>query len=562
MSDSATIFSQKVERLTLSADKVTKYFSQDKTPDMYDTIIYVRERFPDPRQQVVVKADYPLSVKSLANYLIFVEGETDDQVSDLPKLGQDCYCLVYIDKDNLEHDDCGIPAIISEFSSSYSVSQFDALVYSDSHKALEQAWEFTQSSRFGGISYRFPHSFTSQLQIMDDGVDVSIYSAKLAAAKRKNELNVETINSVVKELRAEVEAGKTAIQTREDSRSLYSQWLTLLITQEFNLPPVYISSYIAEYTELHVAYPFEKLSMYERVMFLRNLPEYVGYIGNNTVSRSMFICKLKVFPQPAAVFNISRKVMMPEMIESFDLATQEIIDYRAFFRGSANYFSTASVGMSANGQSDYDVDRKWSAIFGTMIAVSEEQIFPTIRNTVVFRGPGGDTCIAYFDEPLGVAGILQSRFFGMHAFTIYEEDFHRLIDAKILLALWKQQSANTRQAGNSEFKAVVAKAASTFKPAIPTFLLMCVELASTGSTGLSYFDERLRCDRICVPIVSHSDSKLTPQSSLFDFVSMQNLLEDKYASSALSAFGTVNYRTKFHGKIPVSVDSFRGCALL
>lgn len=560
MDESTHIFSASPEKLHLAKDSVVSYFSQDDCPSLWDIIIHVREKFPDPRQQVVVTSDFPLSIRSLQSHLIFVEGETDQFVTDVPKLGQDCYCLARIDGTNCELEDCGINSIIVAFSSLYSVSQFDVLVYSDDDSLLSKAWEYVQSNRFDGISYKFPRRFTSKIQIAENGVNVAKYSERLSAAKRKNELDISTISTVVEEFRKEISQGKTAIQSTEDSRSLYSQWLTLLAIQEFDLPPVYVGSYISEYVECYVAYPFEKLSMYERVMFVRDLPEYIGYIGSNVDARSLFACRTKIYPKPVAIFNITKEQMQPDLIEDFDLGTQPLYDYRAFFKESINPFTPPTTGLSASGQGDSDIDRKWSAIFAAMIALADSDIYPSIHNTVVFKARSGEICVAYFDEPLGLVGVLQSPYFGLHAFTISEDEFHHLIDVKILLALWKQNNAASQDAASS-FKSVVASARSTFRPAIPIFLLMCVELA-TGLSGLSYYDQRLRCDRVCVPIVTHSDSKLTPKSSVFDFISLPNLLRDKYAASTITSFGSVNQSTKFKGKIPVSIESFRGCNLL
>lgn len=550
-----------IGELTVLQAELPRYYSETELPDVKDLIIEVRRVFPNPRQRVIITTDMSVPVKQLADVLIFVQGVNDTEANIIRGLGPYCYCPIEVKQEFIGQGDYGIHAKLAEYTSVYNVTSFDILIYGE-EDAMRGAWEFVHEG--SGISQQiyFPVSFTTHLKLFTNGLDIAPYARQLLEAQYRNELSSALLKSVMDELRDVVKSGKTAIQDFEETRSIYAKWLTMCLVQEFSLPPVYLGSYISEYINMKVAYPFEKLSFYERVMFLRNLPEQVGYIGKNQEFRCIFSIRKKIYPNPALVFDLEAGCVITEGLEQFALDKVQLADYRSMFPQSQQYFHEKQTGIVKSAGGDADVDRKLVSMFtGMTDRVAGGEVYLTIRNTCIAI-VGGKRYIIYYTEPLGVAGLLQSPYFGTEPFVLYEEEFNNLIDVKIILAIRAQQEERSYEVGSQKFQTIMLKAKSMFVPAIPTFLLMCSELANNLPTDLSYYDQRLRCDKNVVPIITHADSTLRPKITVFDYVSLQNIRKDIIGRNALTAFGTLNSEAGYINKIPVSTETFRGSGLL
>ena len=540
---------------------VTRYFATGMTPDYKDIIVHVRSKFPNPYQKVVVTTDMSLPATSLRELSIYVKGETDMYVDEVRGLTGAVYMPLEISEETAKESDFSLHEKILEYTQYYGILNFDIIVYGTNDELLQRFWDYVHEEVSVPYTFLFPLAFTKKIRMFEHGVDISVYSSKLEHASFSNDLTTSLLRSVMDDVSREVASGKTAIQCGNDSRTLYDKWLTMCALQENQLPPTYLKSYISEHVELNIAYPFEKLSFFERISFLSNLPENVGYIGQAHEFTCLFKVVKKVYPKPALAFNLKTKTFDDDL-EKFDMESMRIFDYRKMFKGSPSFFPEEQKGISSVDSSDLAVDRQLSDIFTKMMEMSGmTTAYLTVRNTMMAQ-VFGDSYILYYTEPLGVAGMLYSEYFGQYPLVIKEEEFNHLIDAKVILAKQAKEKSSNMKSGVSDFTDIMVTASSTFKPAIPAFVLMCSVLASGYDNRLSYYDQRLRCDRLAVPIVTHLDSELQRKPTVFDYLSYVNVKKDKVSANVVSAFGTLNTCEGFGNRLPVSIDSFRGCKLL
>lgn len=552
------------ESLSFTAEDVHRYFSVDATLDLRDVVIYIRSICSNPWQRVIVESDIPLPVADLEGMRIYVRGKNEEKAQSVSGLGSLLYCPIRVDSS--AGSDFGILNKLAEYTTTYNLTQFEILIYGDDVEALQGAWEYLQSH--ADITQRtyFPATFTDSLKLFDNGIDIAPYAKKLAGAHARNSLTSSFLSDVMDSLRQEVKSGKIYIQDFEETRSVYAKWLTMCLTQEFRLPPVYLTSYIAEYINMQIAYPFEKLSFYERLMFLKNLPTDVGYVAKNQEIACLFHVVQKVYPNPYIAFDLATgEVIFDDVAERFKIENLSVLDYRTMFSQVSESKSTTS--LSKSGTTDEEIDRQLVGIFTQATAASPvKDLYMSVRNTAIVSCDGHQYLL-YFTEPFGVGGFLQSDYFGRHVFMVTEDDFHRLIDSKVILADMQRQAASTPQEGQEQFTAIM-RLDTQFRPAVDTYTLMCAELSRYLASDLSYYDKRLRCDRCVLPIVTHVDSGLSAKRTVFDgtgaddHISLLNLRYDKMGSQAITAFGGLNSSIGVYDKIPVSTETFRGCKLL
>lgn len=556
--------------IVMNASDIRRYYSTIGGLDIRDVAIFIRSQYPNPWQKVIVESDVSLPVSDLEGMRIYVKGKNEEKAKSLAGLGTVIYCPIRVDSAGTFDDGFGILEKLAEYSTTYQLDAFEVLVYGSDDEAMRGAWEYLQGRSDITQRVYFPPSFMEGIKLFEDGIDIAPYAKRLNEAAARNELSSRYLISVLDELREQVRAGKIRIQDFEDTRSIYAKWITLCLTQEFSLPPVYLNSYIAEYVGLKVAYPFEKLSFYERLQFLRSLPENIGYIPQNQEIACVFNVVKKVYPHPYMAFNLATgEVITQGLKDLYDLEHLDVMDYRKMFTESSSVFAGPGSTSLAPGshQSDAEVDARLVSIFTRVTEASpDKNIYLSIRNTALVS-IDGQSHLLYFTEPFGVGGVLQSPYIGNHGVVIGEDSFHRLIDVKVILADQKRQEAQTPAQGQQVFTQIMTLN-TQFKPAIDTFTLMCSELSKYFSVDLSYYDRRLRCDKCVLPIVTHVDSALSSKKSVFDGASAEDHIDlislryDKIGGQAVTAFGGLNSDLGYYDKIPVSIDSFRGCRLL
>jgi len=557
-----------VVKMKVNSKDIKRYYSEGSTLDIKDLIVHVRSRYPNPRQRVLLQSDLMLPTKELADIFIFVEGDTEHNPEEVRGLGRVCYCLIEVTEQLMQRSDYGLQEFIDTFCARYNISSCDLLVYGDDVEALTKVWEYMKENIDSRYSVMFPHSVVYVLKLFSNGLNLAPYAQRMSQAADRNSLSIPFLQQIIQEISKEIkDNGKVALQDFEETRSLYAKWLTLTLTHMHQLSPVYLGSYLSEYIDLRVGYPFEKLSMFERLHFLSSLPQRVGFIGEYRGFTCVFNIMKKQYPPPFFVYDVANQEIIKEGLEQFEIGKVKIIDWRKWFRGSPGYFAKQQPAAGARGilpveMSDTDADKKLMEIFMDMTAnYLDEQIFLSIRNTALIQ-KDGKMYIAYYKEGGGLVGTLISEYFGAEMQVIPESRFHQLIDVRIVLARNKTQDIANVSDRNNVFTQLVSALPETFKPAIPIQILMYSVLVGHAAKELSYYDRRLRCDKCIMPIITHRDSALYKGNGVFDHINILNVGRDPIAGPAISSFGSINAEFGHLEQLPVSIETFRGCQLL
>lgn len=555
--------------MTIKFADVPRYYTTGNVLDLRDLVIHVRSKYPNPWQKVILDGDNSLPTADLEGMRIYIRGKNDGKAHTISGLGRLIYLPLCVTAENSPDTGCGLLEKLAEYSTAYQIDDFEVLVYGTDVDSLQRVWEFVQSHSEIKQKVYFPPLLIDSVKLFDDGIDLAPYAKRFHEASIRRELTSTFIKSVLDELRGIIRSGKVRLQDFEDTRSKYAKWLTVCLTQEMNLAPVYLVSYVSEYVDLRISYPFTKLSFFERFNFVRKLPQNVGYIPHNQELASVFSILRKVYPHPYLAFDLDTgDVLTSNLNEKFDLNQISILDYRTMFSSSSSDSTIVnSDALAVSSVRDEEVNKKLIDIFTRATEASPDRnIFMSVRNTAL-TSVGGHTYLLYFTEPFGLGGIFQSPYVGNHSMVIGEDNFHRLIDVKIILAEQKRQASSTQSEGQNVFTQIMALD-TQFRPAIDPYILMCSELARLQSKDLSYYDRRLRCDKCVLPIVTHVDSPLSSSNSVFsgaraeDHIDLVTLRYDKVGSAALTAFGGLNSDLGYYDKLPVSTDSFWGCKLL
>lgn len=547
--------------LAINLKDIPIYFSHNRVPDLKDIVVYVRNLYPNPRQRVILECEDLLPEKELKESLIYVDGVNDNSARDINGLGEYCYFPIKVTNELVASGAEGFENLVNEYKETYDIVSCDILVYGTDVELLSSMWEIIRELEIPNRIY-FPFNVFDVLTLFENGLNLAPYAERLASADAANSLTSSLLKDTVQELTDLVKSGKTALQDFEQTRSIYAKWLTAVLTHKLQLSPVYQNSFITEYVSLGVGYPFEKLSMYERIMFLDNLPSVCGYIGKNTEFRCIFKVLEKLYPHPELVVSMKTGEIIKGDLSRFERSKLNIIDYRRNFLESPTYFPKVKEGVAQPNSRDIDVDDKLVKLFMKITDMAErDDIYLSIRNTVMAR-VNKELYIVYYSESCGVRGVLVSDYFGAFETVVQEEDFRNLIDVKLVLALIHQESMNSTTEGIDAFNEIMVQKQSSFRPAIPPYVNMVSELARLRCPDLSYYDRRLRCDYNILPIVTHRNSKLKPKVSIFDDILISNVRRDTIAGPTISAFGTLNMDRGRTVSLPVSIESFKGCKLL
>lgn len=531
-----------------------------------DVVAYVRGIVKDPWLPVVlVTNETPFSVQDLEECRIYWEGVNDSKATEFQSIGVDSYFVVQASELDITKDDCGLEEMESNYQKEYDLKNFSILVTGDSTgpdaEALMKLRDYALSME--RIDIIFPRFIIIQSKLLPGGLNISPYAARIDAKRQRNELSFVVLDEVLKELESLITPGVTAVQDLEEVRTLDVGMLTTYLTLKYNLPPVYVPSFIAEYMRYEFIYPFKRLSLYERITFLYRMPSVVGYLGINYGFNGLARVQKKIYPLPHYVLNISTMTLEDD-VSQFALDTPGIrfADFRGSFSGSKQTRANPSEkALVVADKSDEDADRALCQLFSQMIGLvkqkTEEQIFPSVKNCM-YAKLGNTTYLLYCPEECGVLVTFFSEYFGTLDHVIPEQEFYRLLDAQIEAALLQKSRAPTVAEGNKAM-AVKWQALDTrvaLHPAIPLETSLYMRVLPAHRNGLSYFDRMLRCCKDVLPIITSTDSKLRNISPIFDDISLEALWADPQAKQVLTCFGTVSKTVKQVPTLPVTYKAF------
>ena len=225
-----------------------------------------------------------------------------------------------------------------------------------------------------------------------------------------------------------------------------------------------------------------------------------------------------------------------------------------------------------NSAVDKETDALWRSVFVSMAeqvrATYQEEIYPTVKNSVLYGLSDHEFLLLYCPGSMGLTCRFTSDFFDKDLQIIGEEDFHRFIDMRTLLALIEKtpsQEEKSFQDGNKRFAEIMTLEYRNLEPAVDYDVMLAVNMLSPRNNGLSYYDKMLRSTVNIMPIVTDEDNPLYTPSELLKHFTYLNLLsadDSTMALSTITCFGTLEDDINDKPVLQTTIESYRGCPLL
>lgn len=645
-------------RLSIKADDIPQYFDRESLCSM-DIIAYVRkkDRYPDPRVPVILDADCaPFDKELLSGNMIFWGGPggNEGDLSMFSGLSSNVYLPVYTEEFDPSQEDYGLSELGASFGAKYNITDYTVILCGECTDAKDDpltcAWEYMCYNYTGPVKFDATVKVAEKQRRLSDGIDISEYVMRLRALRSTNELNHTTLMRIVDDIGVKLKdmqmrGVSPRIQCLLTGHSEDVQLLLLYLPLKFNLSPLYVEPYLQSYVDHRFNYDYKKLSLYERFMWVRNLPDDFGYLGPNVrffcfcslADEGLFIVpkaadaeevalseKLKhrmsktsakrIYPvplygayvnmqsgdtfmfKPDSVLDQLASGEVPEdrvqqfqrlapTIKMFDFLNYgdvlPLVDFRASFRGSVNHFTDEMSARredrrvakdGANAAVDKQTDEMWRRVFVSMAeqvrAQYGDQIYPTVKNSILCGISPSEFLLLYCPGSLGLTCKFSSDYFNNDIQIIGEEDFHRFIDMRTLLALIEKmplQGERSFQEGNKRFAEIMTLEHRNLDPAVDYDVMLALNMLTAYNNGLSYYDKMLRSTVNIMPIVTDEDNPLYEASELLKHFTYLNLLSADTSTMALSTitcFGTLEDDINDVPVLQTTIESYRGCKLL
>lgn len=569
-----------VKTISLNISDIPRHFNMEYNAELCarDVIAYIRGTIePDPWVPVVIRCKgKPVAINELEEAAIYWEGVNESRIDTTRSLGVQAYQVVRVSDLDVSLEDCGLDAIVSNYRSAHNLSDCDVLIDGNDDGDGPNSQIFTKLRAYVSSTERediiFPSFIVRQNKLMEGGLDISVYASDIELKRSRNSLDAAYLQKTLDELNSKIDPSRTVIQDLKEYRSRDVKLLSTYLTLKYHLPPIYVASFISEYKRFQFFYPFDQLSLYERMVFILRLPMAVGYLSIHNSFQCLAKVAIRKYPKPHYVFRLGRvPELMPDPTE-FEIQVGDprykLFDYRSQFKGSLHPFpasgNTDKTAMAIGGTDDAMTDKKLVDLFsGLASMVHDEEIYPTIKNTVIVER-NQERFLLYCPEEGAVQLQLTSELFGQALELLPESRFGQMIDAQIAFALLQKARATNAAQGT---KALVARW-KQFDPKLALFPAVSLEISlfskllPVHQNGLSYYDTRLRCYQNVLPIVTSLDSPARDISPLFDSIPLSTLRKDSQGGYAVNSFGTLANYSAHNPELPITFRSFRGWRLL
>lgn len=565
------------ERLAMDIKDIPQYFPQiGGGASITDVIVYVREKYPDPRQAILLETETVLPEEELANDNIFLS-ETALKAANISGVSDTCACVLNFDKiENTTPD--AIELLLNQFSQQYYIEKFSIYVIGQDTQKIYQFVQDVSGHPVSDRTIRYPNSVWKLLRQKENGIDIWPLASYIQTESGRNGLRWEQLERELDKYEAEICSGGKEVQCLSPTRNKVVKYLMTYFNMLPGIQPANLRTFVFDQITTQFMYPYGKLSMYERIMFLRNMPWTVGYCSLNNDEVALLQIADKVYPTPVFVYIVEQNKLIefsklpdsmkalfhPSTISETIGGQSQIIDSRLLFPGSKECFpEEAKTIKYMNAYSDLNIDEKWADIFsmiedawithqfnmkerGAAGYDEPEPAYLSFKNSYLVKVSGSKSsfsAIVYCKDTLGIfcKAYSEACTSGV-AMLIQEENFNQLVDPMIArqsLTREYERIVGKTSLMQSSYSTALSTETARLQPAVPLRILLAMHLLPTLRNGLSFYDKLLRCRADILPIVLDKNSRAYDKSKLFDIFSLQSLRKDPAAKRSISSFGTV-----------------------
>lgn len=599
-----------VERMSFKLKDVP-FYCTEHNHNIIDIIVFVRDKIPDPHIPVIVDTDRGISgVDTLAAQNIYLSEESFRNSSTLGGLSKDCACVINIDR-LASPDVDSVEEFINNFIVKYTVSSFTVYLTGTNMNALYQLFVDIPAHEISQYKFQYPDKVLKRVSLKDNGFDIAPVSAELDTMTYRKSLTWDGLSSKLYAIVKDVSEGKKEVQCL----SSYRTRTTKLLSTYLNMHPgVVIGNtrmFLLDLMQSKFIYPVGKLSMFERIRFLKMLPKVVGFSNPANDEVSLLRVVQLVFPDPVLIYireqnKIIEYQKLPEGMRALfhpnGLPFRRTEGYSSYIYDSRNLFPTSTGYFLPKEENrirlhDYkddhaadveickdfaNIERVWIQHQVHSHAVAKEakergmlnedvgqlKMEPlglSFKNTYIvkFRANSEEyTAYVYCKDSCGILVKVHSELciegFPM---LVPEEHFYRLVDAKFAQDVIEREYVNTTGANTLIAKSysseLITRDAYALEPAIPIDVSLAINMLPMELSYLSYYDKILRCRENIVPIVRDVNSELYEHSPVLNVLHLNHLRDDLIAGSILNSCGTIDTAS-----LLVSYEAFKGVNLL
>lgn len=278
----------RIERLELKIADVPKYFDRYDAVCSLDIVAYVRkfDRIPDYNVFVVLDADCaPFDKEFLSGHKIYWSGVTGNEgdINSIAGLADNLQIPVYAEQLKPDREDLGLRDIWEEFGMRYDLDRYILLLCGEADDPIiSEAWRYAVESGASDIRCDVPPAVADARKIRENAIDITPELERISKLRNRNEFNRKTLFEIVDKIDAQIKDMQLrgispVIQCSGETEE--AGVLPLYFTMKHFLAPLYNEKHLDDYMKRSFNYDYNKLSLYERFQWVRNLPEEFGLLN-------------------------------------------------------------------------------------------------------------------------------------------------------------------------------------------------------------------------------------------------------------------------------------------
>lgn len=491
-------------------------FSSSNTPNIYDCIAFIRSKCLNPWEKIILRSSDIYLKDALASINIFYKDQSyteNDNVSNSLLTSEKIYMVITKDMFVTDEFDYGILGLINLFCKKYNVSELTVLLYFNIEndkdiKILKDIFVLLNDGKYHNYIIKYPNSLSHYLKDNVNTIDLFTHISDLNVKRTQDTCsysNFDSINSFVIE---EMSLNKKVITYSGIDGCVEQRFLIPYFVLKYNLKPMFYRSFISWCEEYHYLYFYGKMSLYERIAFVKNLPIAMRYFVKSDIQVD---CRLLGFKFPK-VLNIYNYETCEEVDVNIDLSKDRLIDYRTLFKNQTSFHPNGCTKSEDEAVNKMLVDK--------FIAMNKSKNI-NIRNSVIVLH---DNCkyIVYTEGDFILNVLLQ----GVKTFPKINSDIPEKMFGKL------------------HSHPLLKDKVGYIKPVYDLEVPLLLSLFPKDCLYLSYFEAALRW---CKNLEDNKDNKGNI-INLFDYLSLEHLRDEEKGRYFISSFGKPLNFTSFNKK--------------
>ena len=568
----------KVEKVELNGKVRSIYSSNPEKPNTYDILLWLGMNYNNSSTTRFVISGYEhciINVSVLHAHSVYLDTEADIASISLGETeGEKCVAVPFsmcIKNGNVLDAD----EIYSKVTRLCKSDNDIWLVYDDVEASNEIAFRLYSvlQDHSPEICFAFPDKFIRSLARDDTAINLTelestIPNGILEPVRYEDVYNVlSVIDSKYKANPAEskfIDGSAVASSPTARVKELYA-----ICILNYNVYPfTRLHGFLDDLLETKLMYPIDKMSLYERIMFMRRMPRSIGFISRGYKKvLAVKVDGIVYDRQYAKLYDWDTCEEVPnfEFVTTRMYAGEEetqLVDPRELFSSEGFFQPNDSVENTKElwEHRDFKVNLECVAKFRRMNINAPI----SFKNSVLVKYRGR-LCLAYFPHKFTLFGSVISPLLGGYTMKqglipanqielfndplqtyeggyrieIDEDEFHSIVDVRLALAQFDVESIHNSSDRLKHSLDIFNRLAQMprLEPALPLDLTLMCDFCTPSQSKLSVYDLMLRTMGNVLPV--NKDDAGNFKHSLIDEISLEVIEESFMTKNYITCFGTL-----------------------